>query len=211
MEHEFWHERWKNREIGFHRQDVHPLLTQHIHEVASPKACIFVPLCGKSRDMHWLVAHGYQVLGIELNQSAVTEFFAEHNLQPSVHNEGPFRVYRAPGITLYQGDFFALGPTHLHGVSAWYDRAAMVALPSTMRTQYAQHLQHILPPHTHGLLVAVEYPENYWKGPPFAIFSEEIAQTYAQHYAITELPLIKGFSLGGDPNVIERGYVLKHK
>src|SRR5690606_29079731 len=126
-------ERWKNHEIGFHRHEVHPLLTQHIEAVAQPKATVFIPLCGKSLDMKWLVDSGYQVLGIELNESAIKAFFAEHKLQPSIHQEGPFRVYRAPGITLYQGDFFELTPAHLDGIDAWYDRAAMVALPPAMR------------------------------------------------------------------------------
>ena len=208
MEHEFWHERWKNREIGFHRNDVHPLLMQHFGAIAKPGAMAFVPLCGKSLDMKWLLEQGYQVLGIELNQSAIEEFFAEHNMKPRVHQEGPFRVYRAPAVTLYQGDFFSLTANHLHGVDVWYDRAAMVALPPTMREQYTSHLQRVLTTHQPGLVVVVEYAENYWKGPPFAIFSDEINQAYKRRCQVAELPLIKGFSLGGDPNVTERGYLL---
>lgn len=211
MEHEFWHERWKNREIGFHRHDVHPLLIEHFKALAKPGATIFVPLCGKSLDMQWLLQQGYQVLGIELSQAAIEEFFAEHNMQPSVHREGPFQAYRAPGITLYQGDFFKLTAKHLHGVEAWYDRAAMVALPPVMRQRYTEHMQHILAIQQPGLLVAVEYPENYWKGPPFAIFSNEIQQAYKARYHVTELPLIPGFTLGGDANVTERGYLLTAK
>ena len=208
MEHEFWHERWKNQELGFHRSDVHPLLQEHMHALAKPGATVFVPLCGKSLDMQWLREQGYQVLGIELNASAIAAFFSEHELQPSIHQEGPLTVYRAPGITIYQGDFFKLTAAHLHGANAWYDRAAMVALPQAMRAQYVAHLQQIMPSQAVGFVVAVEYPKNYWKGPPFALFADDIAHAYSARYHIAEQPLVAGFVLGGDPAVTERGYVL---
>lgn len=208
MEHEFWHERWKNREIGFHRNDVHPLLMQHFKMIAKPGAMVFVPLCGKSLDMKWLLEQGYQVLGIELNQSAIEEFFAEQNLTPSVHREGPFQVYRAPGITLYQGDFFQLTNSHLHGVNAWYDRAAMVALPPAMRTAYVEHLLKILPNKANGFLVTVEYPDNYWKGPPFAIAQQEVISAYSNTLTVDALCPNAGFTLNGDSQVSEYCYRL---
>ncbi|RUO48340.1 thiopurine S-methyltransferase [Pseudidiomarina donghaiensis] len=209
MEHEFWHERWKNREIGFHRNDVHPLLTQHFKPIAKPGVTVFVPLCGKSLDMKWLLEQGYQVLGIELNQSAIEEYFAEQNLTPSVHQEGPFQAYRAPGITLYQGDFFELTAKYLQGVNVWYDRAAMVALPPTMRTAYVEHLLKILPQHSHGLLVTVEYPENYWKGPPFSISEQEVMSAYSSMFTVEALCTNSGFTLNGDSQVSEYCYRLK--
>lgn len=209
MEHEFWHERWKNREIGFHRHDVHPLLMQHCKTIAQPGSTVFVPLCGKSLDMQWLQEQGYQVLGIELNQSAIEEFFVEQQLTPSVHCEGPFVAYRAPGITLYQGDFFQLTNSHLHGVDAWYDRAAMVALPPTMRTVYVEHLLKILPQHSNGLLVTVEYPENYWKGPPFSISQQEVMNAYSTRFTVEAHCPNAGFTLNGDSQVSEYCYRLK--
>ncbi|WP_404409477.1 thiopurine S-methyltransferase [Pseudidiomarina marina] len=213
MEHEFWHERWQKREIGFHRLDVHPLLTTQIESVAKPSATIFVPLCGKSLDMQWLLQQGYEVIGIELSEVAIQEFFTEHNLPYQTSQEGSFIAYCAEGICIYQGDFFDLTEAHLQAVSAWYDRAAMVALPPTMRTRYITHLQRILPTTANGLLVMVEYPEDYWKGPPFVVHTDEIRTSYQDNYAIDVLPLLPGFTLGGDANVTERGYLLspKHK
>lgn len=208
MEHEFWHERWQKREIGFHRLDVHPLLTTQIESVAKPSATIFVPLCGKSLDMQWLLQQGYEVIGIELSEAAIQEFFAEHSIPYQTTQEGPFAAYRAEGICIYQGDFFALTKTHLQTVTTWYDRAAMVALPPAMRVKYVSHLQHILPPAATGLLVMVEYPDGYWKGPPFAIHTTEVLASYEANYNIEILPLLPGFTLGGDANVTERGYLL---
>ncbi|XP_014680650.1 PREDICTED: thiopurine S-methyltransferase-like, partial [Priapulus caudatus] len=42
---------------------------------------VFVPLCGKSADVHWLSTLGYQVLGVECSEIAVKAFFEEQNIQ----------------------------------------------------------------------------------------------------------------------------------
>ena len=44
------------------------------------------------------------------------------------------------GYKLYCGDFFDLTAPELSGVSAYYDRGALVALPPEMRVRYVDHL-----------------------------------------------------------------------
>ena len=82
----FWNERWREGRIGFHQQQVTPLLERHWTAVGVPAGGrVFVPLAGKSLDMAWLAARGHGVLGIELSEVAVTQFFDEHRLTPDVH------------------------------------------------------------------------------------------------------------------------------
>jgi thiopurine S-methyltransferase len=45
------------------------------------KSKVFVPLCGKSSDMLWLLAQGYEVVGVELSPLAAQGFFAENQLE----------------------------------------------------------------------------------------------------------------------------------
>ena len=59
-------------------------------------------------DLAWLAAQGLEVLGVELSEKAVSDFFEEHDLRPEIDQLGGFRRYRVAGITLLQGDFFAL-------------------------------------------------------------------------------------------------------
>ena len=59
MEIDFWLERWKNNETGFHQPVINPYLAYFYGEKGATaeqreKLKVFVPLCGKSKDMLWL-------------------------------------------------------------------------------------------------------------------------------------------------------------
>jgi thiopurine S-methyltransferase len=85
MDPDFWHQRWRDNEIGFHQGEPAPLLQKHWPAVAAPAGSrVFVPLAGKSVDMVWLASQGHRVLGVELSPLAVEQFFAEHALEPEV-------------------------------------------------------------------------------------------------------------------------------
>jgi thiopurine S-methyltransferase len=69
-------------------------------------------LCGKSLDMLWLAEQGHRVLGVELSELAITQFFSEHQLTPAVHESAQGRHYVAGQIELICGDIFAAGRCH---------------------------------------------------------------------------------------------------
>ena len=71
MNSSFWHQRWEKNEIGFHEDKPNPLLVKHFHELSVARGCrIFVPLCGKTLDISWLLSRDYRVAGAELSQLA---------------------------------------------------------------------------------------------------------------------------------------------
>lgn len=179
MEKDFWLERWERHEIGFHQDEVNPYLRQYWQELhAANDGTVFVPLCGKSRDMLWLRKHGHPVLGVELSGIAVQAFFGENNFIPQHSASGKFDECAADGFRILCGDFFDLSKDDLAGVSAVYDRASLVALPPEMREQYARHLVSILPPATKILLITFDYPQQEMPGPPFAVSIEEVNALY---------------------------------
>ena len=52
MDPDFWQERWREGRIGFHQEQVTPLLEQYWDAAGvAPGARVFVPLAGKTRDM----------------------------------------------------------------------------------------------------------------------------------------------------------------
>ena len=66
MDPEFWHSRWQVGQIGFHEGRVNRMLAAHIGALDLPKTVrLFLPLCGKAFDIHWLLSEGYRVAGIE--------------------------------------------------------------------------------------------------------------------------------------------------
>ncbi|RMG28469.1 MAG: thiopurine S-methyltransferase [Gammaproteobacteria bacterium] len=179
MEPEFWLERWRNGQIGFHRETVHPLLARFWPGLdLTPGSRVFVPLCGKSRDLQWLAAQGYRVTGVEISPLAVEAFFRESGLEPEIE-EGPLPCWRAGAIEIYCGDFFALPTAVIGDCAAVYDRAALVALPPAMRLAYAARLREALAPGTRILLVTLEYPQARMAGPPFSVEADEVRSLFA--------------------------------
>lgn len=177
MEEGFWQTRWQRDQIGFHLNQVNPGLAAYWSRLAIPKGSkVFVPLCGKSVDMCWLADQGYSVLGIELIEKAVIDFFVEQNLTPVITQQGSFTQYSAGAITILYGDFFNLTAEDLVDYPVFYDRAALIALPSGLREQYAHHLSNIMPKPCKGLLLTMDYPQQQMKGPPFAVPPEQVEQ-----------------------------------
>jgi thiopurine S-methyltransferase len=185
---EFWLERWKNSQIGFHQPEFNSALQLHWPTLGLPAdATVFVPLCGKSRDMLWLRAAGHAVIGIELIQIAVREFFTENGLTPTVTPQPPFERWEAGGISILCGDFFGLQARDLERVAGVYDRASLIAWPRDMRQRYIDKLCEILPPTAATLLVTLSYPDGEMQGPPFAVAEPEVRALYADQYDVTRL------------------------
>jgi len=180
MEHDFWHRRWRKNEIGFHQETVNPYLAEHWPELdLGAGSTVFVPLCGKSRDLAWLHSRGHGVVGVELSRVAVEAFFHEQHLRAGPAPQGAFECWQADGYRLLGGDFFALQPADLGPVDAIYDRASLIALPAAMRVRYAAHLRDLLPADLPLLLVTVEYRQQEMDGPPFAVQQDEVEALYA--------------------------------
>lgn len=184
MDAEFWHSRWDAREIGFHQEQGNPLLKAHFSQlVLSAGDRVFIPLCGKTKDIAWLLANNYWVVGAELSEIAVKELFAELGVTAQVKPVGKLLHYAASNIDIYLGDIFELSAEVLQSVDAIYDRAALVALPHAMRCKYAQHLNDIsqLAPQ---LVICFEYDQRVHDGPPFSVTEKELREHYEEHYTI---------------------------
>lgn len=179
MQKEFWLNKWQSKQIGFHQSEINSYLQRHWKETgATAGDGVFVPLCGKTSDMLWLQAQGHAVTGVEFSETAVKEFFAENEMTPERSKQGAFDVSAANGIRLFCGDFFALTAEDLKGVTAVYDRAALIALPPETRKKYVAHLRTILPQGFSLLLVTLEYPQEAMDGPPFSVPEKEVLELF---------------------------------
>jgi thiopurine S-methyltransferase len=187
MHHDFWHERWQNQQIGFHLPEANPLLVKHLPSLQLKQgARIFLPLCGKTLDIAWLLAQGYRVVGAELSKVAIEDLFNDLNLTPTITNLGEITYYSATNIELLVGDIFKVTPAMLGKIDAVYDRAALVALPDDMRKSYSTHLM-ALTNHAPQLLICFEYEQSLHAGPPFSICADEVKQHYQTAYDLNLL------------------------
>ncbi|WP_111894742.1 thiopurine S-methyltransferase [Acinetobacter sp. MB5] len=184
MQEEFWHKRWENNQIGFHQIKPNPFLIEYFSALnVKPHARIFVPLSGKTLDISWLLAQGCRVVAIELSQIAVDALIEQLGLQFEISTSGTLTHYYHPQIEIFSGDFFQLSEAQLGSVNAIYDRAALVALPENMRSQYAQHLIKIT--HTAPqFLISYEYDQTLFEGPPFCVNRAEVERLYAKDYCL---------------------------
>src|SRR5215470_5735689 len=106
---EDWTARWRDGRTAFHEGRPNRLLEHGVARLAGSRR-VLVPLCGKAEDLAFLAARGHEVLGVDLVEQAVREFFDEHRLVPSIAPRGPYHAYQAGAITLLAGDLFALTP-----------------------------------------------------------------------------------------------------
>jgi thiopurine S-methyltransferase len=188
MEPAFWHQRWQDSQIGFHQGQPTPLMLKHWPSLGvAPGGRVFVPLAGKTLDMAWFAAQGLQVLGVELSQLAVEQFFAEQGLKPETHESRYGRHYRSGTIELICGDAFALDEAALAGCDAVFDRAALIALPPELRKRYVRELHARLPSNCRGLLITLEYPQHEKDGPPFCVREDEVRELYGPDWEVVTL------------------------
>lgn len=187
MDAQFWHDRWTSNEIGFHKSEANPLLVKYLGELSLSKGSrIFLPLCGKTLDIGWLLSRGFQVAGAELSGIAIQQLFAQLGVTPTITKVGALDHYHAPQLDIFVGDIFNVTPEMLGQVDAVYDRAALVALPPQMRARYTAHLAS-LTAQAPQLLISFEYDQQAMEGPPFSVTTAEIHQQYGPRYDITVL------------------------
>ncbi len=192
MEPSFWHSKWDAQQIGFHQSEVNPLLIKYWPQLNlshSANTSVFVPLCGKTLDICFLAELGHEVVGCELNETAVEHFFTENNLRFSTSSEGELKKFVTEQVSIYQGDLFSLSPETLSrqerpAIGAFYDRAALIAWPEEMRLDYVDKLAELIPPKSIGLLITLDYPQETLKGPPFAVSNDWIVSNMGKNFEI---------------------------
>jgi len=186
MDPDFWHLRWRENRIGFHQAAANAMLVKHIDALdLQAGARIFLPLCGKTNDIGWLMSQGYRVAGAELSRLAIDQLFQDLGLTPEITELGALTRFSAANIDIFVGDILALTADLLGPIDASYDRAALVALPRDMRARYADHMARITA-NAPQFLICFEYDQSLMTGPPFSVNADEVARVYAAQYRLTD-------------------------
>jgi len=212
LDKDFWNERWEKEEIAFHMNEVNPMLIKHFSQLFLEKQKrIFIPLCGKTLDIKWLLDRNHKIVGVELNELAVKSLFVELKIEATILKTSDFIIYKHENIEVFVGDFFNLSETLLGKVDLIYDRAALVALPQDMRKKYSAHLLNITN-RVSQLLLTYEYDQSTMKGPPFCVDSLEVKEYYFDIYSLVLLEKNENLPSGlkRKSNGIEKVWLLKN-
>jgi thiopurine S-methyltransferase len=186
VEHEFWHNAWEKEKQGWQQSTANTHLQSFWKEFdqGEQNSKVFVPLCGQSLDMLWLLEQGHSVIGVELNRGSIERFYHQHQIPHQVSECGTFTTFDADQLSILTGDFFDLEAKHLDGVSLIYDRAALIALPPDMRVDYAQKIKDITVRGQRIFLISMEYNISEMSGPPFSVSDEEIYNLFSANFEI---------------------------
>ena len=186
----FWHNRWQTQQIGWHRDAYNDLLTKHWERVGSNKGDqVLVPLCGKSLDMLWFASQGHSVVGLEMVEEAIQAFFEENKLDVSRETIHEQIHHTSEPFTIIESDIFNL-KAGLTQADAWYDRAAMIAIPPTMRETYVEQIRQLTKPNAVGLLITFTYPQEEMEGPPFSLSDNEVKELFSNGFEVELLEQI---------------------
>ena len=180
-----WLDRWATGRIGWHEEDGNAGLQSHWPANADAKR-VLVPLCGKSQDLIWLARRGHEVVGVELAEKAIHEFFADNDLAYRVDSSEALDCYSADDfpISIYCGDYFEFDAPPF---DALYDRGALVAMPESLRSKYVGHTKKLLRPDAIRLLITLEYDQSVVQGPPFALLPSELSTYWDDLVRVEEI------------------------
>ena len=198
MEHSYWFEKWEKNDIGFHQEIYNRLLLKYWPSLGLEGSVVFVPFCGKSKDMLWLNKQGHKILGNEISKIAVKSFFQENNLEVETDFDNFFLISKNKDFQVMAGNYFALTSTYTKQVKAVYDRASLVALPPNLREQYVNQMKKLLVKDCVILLISLEYKKDLIEPPPFNVQDKEIYELYGSWSKVIKLETLPANIKGKD-------------
>uniref|UniRef100_A0A8D0FZU9 thiopurine S-methyltransferase n=1 Tax=Strix occidentalis caurina TaxID=311401 RepID=A0A8D0FZU9_STROC len=166
---EEWLQKWEMGNIGFHKEQGHPLLQKYLNVLLNGRSGlrIFFPLCGKAVEMKWLADMGHSVVGVEVSEQALKEFFAEHSLpyhEEPVPEISGAKKFTSGNISLYCCSIYDLSSSIVGKFDGVWDRGALVAVNPCDRERYVSLMITLMEKNSSYLLVTVSYDPNKHKG-----------------------------------------------
>ncbi|XP_044026541.1 probable thiopurine S-methyltransferase isoform X2 [Siniperca chuatsi] len=176
-----WEERWQEDRTGFHQPHVHKMLENNIDKVVAGRTGVrfFFPLCGKAVDMKWLADMGHSVVGVEISEKAIKQFFEENSMTYSVEPVPAIpgaKVYKGSkrNISLYQCDLYNFSSSIDGQFGAIWDRGSLVAINPRDREKYAALITSLMAKDCRYLLDTLLYNPELYTGPPFFVPNEQV-------------------------------------
>ncbi|KAM4706063.1 thiopurine S-methyltransferase-like isoform 1-T2 [Rhinophrynus dorsalis] len=176
-----WVQRWENRNIAFHQDNIHQFLSEFLDTMLNNREQlnIFFPLCGKAVDMKWLAHMGHNIVGVDVSEIGLKEFFEESKIDyvEEAMTEIPgAKVFKSTSgnISLYCCNIFDLSDSLIGKFGGIWDRGAMVAMNPCDRERYTNLMLSFMAKDCRYLLVTLNYNPALIKGPPFYVSDADL-------------------------------------
>lgn len=219
---EEWQDRWVTRNIGFHQEQGHRLLKKHLDTFLKGQSGlrVFFPLCGKAVEMKWFADRGHTVVGVEISEMAIREFFTEQNLS---YTEKPLteiagaKVFKSSSgnISVYCCSLFDLPRVNIGKFDRIWDRGSLVAINPGDHDRYADVILSLLNKGFHYLVAILSYDPTKHAGPPFYVPDAELKRLFGTKCSIQFLEeadaLEERHKAWGLDYIFEKLYLLTEK
>lgn len=218
-----WEGMWQGSgEPGFHVPNVNKMLEINKDKVFAGRTAIkfFIPLCGKAVDMKWLADLGHSVVGVEISEKAIREFFQESKMSyteeavPTIPGAKVFRN-KEKTVSLYQCDIYCFNSSLEGQFGAMWDRGAFVAINPKDREKYAALMISLMAPGCRFLLDTLLYNPEKYTGPPFFVPNEQVRSLFGSTCDIESLQeedaLTENFRNWGLDALTEKVHLLVRK
>ncbi|XP_060570480.1 probable thiopurine S-methyltransferase isoform X2 [Ruditapes philippinarum] len=217
-----WDYRWSLDQTKFHMPIVHPMLKKHIQKLTlgRNRQTVFVPLCGKSLDMKWLLEEGHEVVGNECVDSACKQFFEENKIPYTTEKLGDvdgvlYKATDGKSIKIYRCDCFDLTSKLCGKFDCIWDRGGFVALPVKDRKRYANVMKSLMKPDCRYMLDCFLVDNEAFAGPPFNCTTKDVSKCFDQYCGIQKIDIHDAFTKWqeswGIKSFVEEVYMLKPK
>lgn len=185
MEISYWQSRWENNKTGWHMDTVYPKLPKVWPQLSvKSDATILVPLCGKSLDIQWFIDRSYNVIGVDASPQALQAIINRTSESFTKSTTHGFSVYRSDSLELWEGNVLKLPRKKISSPDLIYDKAAIIALPTEMRSRYAEKLRSLCTRNTRIMIQTFEYVQNEMNGPPFSVEESELKRLFGDQFSL---------------------------
>ncbi|XP_052775873.1 probable thiopurine S-methyltransferase [Mya arenaria] len=184
MSNKAWIQRWVVHNIAFHQAKPDTYLAEEeVRMFGGQPRTVFQPLCGKKTDMIWMWERGHTVVGVEVAEQAVREFFQENGLVPDkehVENVGTLYTTKDGRLRLYAADLFDLSMAVCGQFDVIYERRSLVAINTADYRRYRDLLLSLMKPDEVYYLSVLEFDPAVWPGPPHSIGDSLVRDLYGE-------------------------------
>lgn len=217
--HEYWITKWLEGKTHFHSKKMHISLEKHLDKFIAGRTGIkiFFPLCGKTVDMRILADQGHYVVGVDIAEQALQEFFIDQNLEytEELLNNVNGKLFKSMDgrIKLYCMDFYLFTKEMEGQFNAIWDRGSLVAINIEDRIKYSQLIREVMSPDCKYMIAAMQYDQNKYEGPPYNVSENQLKELFPNYslQQFDETDRSYMFKDRGLSDMMERMYLLQLK
>lgn len=156
-----WDERYRTGDTPWDKGEPAPGLVDFLRNERYEPGTVLVPGCGRGHDCRALVAHGFQVTGLDVSPTAIT---------------AARRV--VPQANFVVGDFL----THQGRYDWLFEHTCFCAIAPSLRDEYVKAAARVVRPG--GWLLGIFFDVPMKDGPPFGATREELRARFAPWFRL---------------------------